>query len=355
MSSKLPSSRLPGSKLRPGGAGEKPGRAAGAETGDAGPTREFVFLLAETFSMMPFVAALEPLRLANRVSGRRLYSWRLVSETGAPVVASSGVTIEVDGGLDEVAREAAIVVCAGFGLERAASKPVLTWLRKQVRRGAGIGAVCTGAYVLAKAGLLDGKRCTIHWENQAAFAEDFPEVELSKLLYVVDDGVFTSAGGTSAADMMLHLISEHHGPDLASLVADTLVHTPVRTEADEQRLSVPARIGVRHPKLVQIIQTMERSTEEPVSPSDLARAVNMSTRQLERLFRRYLNRSPKRYYMELRLEKARNLLLQTDMSVINVALACGFASPSHFSKCYRSHYNTTPYRERGSHAARLSI
>ena len=127
-----------------------------------------------------------------------------------------------------------------------------------------------------------------------------------------------------------------------------MLHAPVRGDADEQRLSVPARIGVRHPKLVNIIQTMERNTEDPISPSDLARGVNMSTRQLERLFRRYLNRSPKRYYMELRLEKARNLLLQTDMSVINVALACGFTSPSHFSKCYRSHFNRTPYRERGT-------
>jgi transcriptional regulator GlxA family with amidase domain len=311
-------------------------------------TQEFVFLLSETFSMMPFAAALEPLRLANRVSRRPLYSWRLVSETGEAVTASNGVGVQVDGGLDEVAREASIVVCAGFELERAASKPVLTWLRRQDRRGVRMGAVCTGTYVLAKAGLLDGKPCTIHWENQAAFAEEFPEVELSKLLYVVDEGVFTCAGGTSAADMMLQLIGEAHGADLASLVADSLVHTPVRRESDEQRLSVPARIGVRHPKLVQIIQTMERSTEEPISPSELAKSVNMSTRQLERLFRRYLNRSPKRYYMELRLEKARNLLLQTDMSVINVALACGFTSPSHFSKCYRAYFNRTPYRERGA-------
>jgi transcriptional regulator GlxA family with amidase domain len=313
-------------------------------------TREFVFLLCEMFSMMPFAAALEPLRLANRMARRPLYSWRLVSETGEPATASNGVIVQVDGGLEEIPREASIVVCTGFGLERASSKPVMTWLRKQARRGVGLGAVCTGSYVLARAGLLDGKRCTIHWENHASFTEEFPEVELSNLLYCVDDGIFSCAGGTSAADMMLHLIAEQHGPDLASLVSDTLVHTPVRTDADEQRLSVPARIGVRHPKLVSIIQKMERSTEEPISPADLAKSVNMSTRQLERLFRRYLNRSPKRYYMELRLEKARNLLLQTDMSVINVALACGFTSPSHFSKCYRAHFNRTPYRERGAPA-----
>lgn len=310
--------------------------------------REFVFLLAPQFSMIAFAAAIEPLRIANRVARRQLYGWRTVSAGGREVPASNGCVVSVDGGLEDLSRDAAIVVCAGLELRDAASKPVLTWLRKQSRRGIGMGAVCTGTHILAKAGLLDGKRCTIHWENQAAFAEEFPEVELCNLLYVTDDGTFTCAGGTAAADMMLHLISEYHGPDLSSLVADALIHAPVRGDADEQRLSVPARIGVRHPKLVNIIQTMEKNTEDPISPSDLARGVNMSTRQLERLFRRYLNRSPKRYYMELRLEKARNLLLQTDMSVINVALACGFTSPSHFSKCYRSHFNRTPYRERGT-------
>ncbi|MEL6483010.1 MAG: GlxA family transcriptional regulator [Pseudomonadota bacterium] len=311
-------------------------------------TREYVFLLSPAFSLIAFSTAIEPLRIANRVARQPLYAWRLVSEDGEAVECSNGTRIMVDGGLGEVQRGASIVVCAGFGLERAASRPVLTWLRREVRRGAKVGALCTGAYVLAKAGLLDGKRCTIHWENLAAFAEDYPEVEAENLLYVVSDGVFTCAGGTASADMMLHLIGKHHGEDMAATVADTLLHMPVRGEQDEQRLSVPARIGVRHPKLIEIIQTMERSTEEPISPAELARGVGMSTRQLERLFRRYLNRSPKRYYMELRLEKARSLLLQTNMSVINVALACGFTSPSHFSKCYRAHFNRTPYRERGA-------
>jgi transcriptional regulator GlxA family with amidase domain len=311
-------------------------------------THEFIFLLSNMFSMLAFAAALEPLRQANRMSRKPLYSWRLVSQTGEPVAASNGIVINVDGGLEDVPRDASIAVCTGFGLEQAASKPVLTWLRKQARQGVNIGALCTGSYVLAKAGLLHGKRCTIHWENQASFIEDFPDVELSNLLFCVDSGIFTCAGGTSATDMMLYLICNEHGPDLGSLIADTLLHSTLRTDTDEQRLSVPARIGVRHPKLVSIIQEMEHSTEEPISPAKLAKSVNMSTRQLERLFRRYLNRSPKRYYMELRLEKARNLLLQTDMSVINVALACGFTSPSHFSKCYRAHFNRTPYRERGS-------
>ena len=310
--------------------------------------REFVFLLAPEFSMMAFAAAIEPLRQANRMSRRNLFSWRISSEDGEPVRCSNGCVLAADMGLEDVNRDASIIVCTGLGLREAESRPVLSWLRTQARRGARLGAVCTGAHILARAGLLDGKRATIHWENQAAFTEEFPETELSNLLYCVDDGIFTCAGGTASADMMLHLITEDFGPDLGALVADAMIHAPVRSNSDEQRLSVPARIGVRHPKLVNIIQTMEQNTEEPISPSELAKGVNMSTRQLERLFRRYLNRSPKRYYMELRLEKARNLLLQTDMSVINVALACGFTSPSHFSKCYRNHFQRTPYRERGA-------
>ncbi|MGF1503091.1 MAG: GlxA family transcriptional regulator [Paracoccaceae bacterium] len=313
-------------------------------------TRNFAFLLCPQFSLIAFAAAIEPLRSANRAAQRTLYTWTLVSADGGAVSCSNGSTISADTGLIDQPRGTTVVVCAGLDLVRAEARPVLTWLRKQARLGARIAGVCTGAHVIARTGLLDGKRATIHWENQSAFAEDFPEVELSTLLYCIEDQVITCAGGTSATDMMLFLIGEHHGPDFASLVADRLVHTPIRGAQDNQRLSVPARIGVRHPKLVQIIQTMERSTEEPVSPAELARSVNMSTRQLERLFRRYLNRSPKRYYMELRLEKARNLLLQTDMSVINVALACGFTSPSHFSKCYRSHFDRTPYRERGNPA-----
>ena len=171
---------------------------------------------------------------------------------------------------------------------------------------------------------------------------------MTSSIYTVDGNRYTAAGGVAAADLILHLIGKEFGAELANSVADQMIHTSIRTEKDNQRLSIPTRIGVRHPKLAAVLELMEHSLEEPESPSKLASRVGVSTRQLERLFRRYLLRSPKKYYMELRLQKARNLLLQTNMSVINVALACGFASPSHFSKCYRSYFLTTPYRERGS-------
>ena len=258
------------------------------------------------------------------------------------------MVLQADGGLGELGRDTTIVVVGGLAVKAAITRPILTWLRREARRGLAVGAVCTGAQVIAAAGLLDGRRCTIHWENRDSFEEDFPEIELTPNVYVIDRDRYTAAGGAASTDLMLRLIARRHGVELANLVADQMIHTSIRSERDEQRLSIPTRIGVRHPKLATVIHRMEAAIEEPVSPAVLAAEAGMSTRQLERLFRRYLGKSPKRYYMELRLAKARNLLLQTDMSVINVALACGFTSPSHFSKCYRALYRTTPYRERGA-------
>lgn len=320
-----------------------------------GKPRRFVFVLLDQFTMLCFACAIESLRIANRMSGQTLYKWTIVGEGGDTATSSSGTSFKLDSDLEEVGRDDTIVLCGGIDVANATTKRLLNWVRRESRRGVSMGGLCTAGYSLAKAGLLDGKRATIHWENQDSFVEEFEDVTLTKSVFVVDGSTFTTAGGTASIDLMLKFIADDHGENLASAVADQLIYTTIRTDQDTQRLSVPTRIGVRHPKLSAVIQMMEANIEEPISPSILAKDVGMSTRQLERLFRRYLNRSPKRYYMELRLQKARNLLMQTDMSVINVALACGFASPSHFSKCYRAQYNTTPYRERGAQAARLSI
>ncbi|MEY3306373.1 MAG: hypothetical protein RLZZ413_411 [Pseudomonadota bacterium] len=313
--------------------------------------RRFVFLLLDRFTMLSFAGAIEPLRIANRISGKPIYEWRLIGEGGVSATCSNGASFQLDMGLEELDRDDTLLVCGGIDVQHATTKPIIAWLRREARRGMAIGGLCTGSWTLAKAGLLDGKKATIHWENQDGFLEEFEEVKLTKSVFVVDGNRLSTAGGTSSIDLMLKLIATDHGDEVANTVADQLIYSSIRTDQDTQRLSIPTRIGVRHPKLSQVIQMMEANIEDPISPADLAEEVGMSTRQLERLFRRYLNRSPKRYYMELRLQKARNLLMQTDMSVINVALACGFASPSHFSKCYRAHYNTTPYRERGTQGA----
>jgi transcriptional regulator GlxA family with amidase domain len=324
------------------------------ETSRDTPSR-YIFVLLDQFTLLSFAAAVDCLRIANLMAGQELYSWMLVGEGGDTVSCSTGTSFNLDCDLTELHRDDTVILCGGRDVQAATTKKVLNWLRRESRRGITMGGLCTAAFSLAKAGLLDGKRATIHWENHDSFAEEFLEVELTKSVFVKDGNRWTTAGGTSSIDLFLQIIADQFGEELANAVADQQIYSAIRTDQDTQRLSIPTRIGVRHPKLSRVIQAMEQNIEEPISPSILAKDVGMSTRQLERLFRRYLNRSPKRYYMELRLQKARNLLMQTDMSVINVALACGFASPSHFSKCYRSHYDTTPYRERGAHAARLSI
>ena len=319
---------------------------------DVKSPRKFVFVLMENFTLLSFSSALDALRIANRMSGKKLYDWTFIGENEEFVTCSAGTQFKLDSTLIELHRDDTILLCGGTAIQESTTKKLIGWLRREARRGLVIGGLCTAAYPMAKAGLLDEKKATIHWENQDSFAEEFLEVELTKTVFVCDGNRYTTAGGTSSIDLLLKIIADDHGEELANAVADQMIYSSIRTDQDTQRLSVPTRIGVRHPKLSKVIQMMEINIEEPMSPSILAKDVGMSTRQLERLFRRYLDRSPKRYYMELRLQKARNLLMQTDMSVINVALACGFASPSHFSKCYRAHYDTTPYRERGSHAAK---
>ena len=342
---------------------EKPNRAPGSSLASkAAPgsarnappparQRHFFFLLLDQFTLLSFAAAIEPLRIANRMSGQELYRWTLLSENGAPVQCSNGALMSVDAALPELARDDVVMVCAGIDVRAATTQGVINWLRKVSRKGSVIGGLCTGAHVLAQAGLLDSRRATIHWENQDGFAEKFPDVTLIRTVFVEDGNRLTAAGGTAAIDLMLRQIARDHGAELASRVADQMIHTAIRSEEDQQRLSSPGRIGAHHPRLAQVLARMEANIEDPVSPARLAAEAGLSPRQLERLFARHLGRSPKRYYMELRLERARHLLLQTPMSVMEIALACGFASAVHFSKCYRATYGCTPYRERGAAGA----
>jgi transcriptional regulator GlxA family with amidase domain len=261
--------------------------------------------------------------------------------------ASNGIELRPEGELEKAGALGTVIVCSGVEVRRFNSKALLSWLRRMARKGADLGALCTGSHILARAGLLDGYRCTIHWENLAGFIEEFPEIDVSNELFEIDRNRFTCSGGTAAIDLMLNLIARQHGHGLAASVADQFMHERIRDQHDHQRMSLPARLGVRHPKLLAVIELMEKNLEEPLSRTELARCAGLSTRQLERLFRKYLTRSPARYYLELRLDRARLLLLQTNMSIIDVALACGFVSASHFSKCYRDFFGRTPRKERG--------
>ncbi|AEI92096.1 GlxA family transcriptional regulator [Roseobacter litoralis] len=312
-------------------------------------TRAYAFVLIPGYSQLGFACALEALSLANRYpAGGPCYRWRLLSETGEPVAAYNGVKIGVDGALTELDRHETIVICAGEDVGNATSKRLIHWLRRETRRGMDYGALSSGTYVLALAGLLSGKRVTTHWEYRAALTESLPDVIVEDAIFSVDGSTFTTAGGAASMDMMLQRIQADHGVELATWVADQMVYTDPRLPNHTQRAALHTRSQVRNGKLAMALQVMENNIEDPLTPEEIATIVELSTRQLERLFSKYINVSPKRYYLKLRLEKARDLLRQTDLSVTDVCVACGFKSLSHFSKSYRTAYGISPGLEDGS-------
>ena len=315
--------------------------------------RSLVFFLVPDFTMIAFATALEPLRSANRMLGYEAYRWRLASVDGRPVRASNGVECAVNTSLEEERRKmggpdrpSMVIVCSGLDIERYSNKSVFAWLREEYNRGVSIGGLCTGAHVLAQAGLLSGKRCAIHWENLPGFAEAFPKANVYADLFEVDSNIYTCAGGTAALDMMLKLIGDDFDDNLVNRVCEQVLTDRVRSPTDRQRLPLRARLGVQNSKVLTIIELMEASLSEPLSLVEIADHVGLSRRQIERLFRHEMGRSPARYYLEIRLDRARHLLIQSSMPVVEVAVACGFVSASHFSKCYRELYARSPQQER---------
>ncbi|MFK7880255.1 GlxA family transcriptional regulator [Roseobacter sp.] len=305
--------------------------------------KPYAFVLVPGYSQLGFACAIEALSLANRHPGADpYYRWRLLSEDGAPVPAYNGVVTQVDGPLVALDRSETIVICAGEDVGKSASKTLTNWLRREVRRGMDFGALSSGTYILARAGLLAGKRVTTHWEYRAALTEILPDVIMEDTIISIDGRVFTTAGGAASMDMMLERIRADYGVDLAKWVADQMVYTDPRLPDHAQRMSLQTHTQVRNGKLALAMQIMENNIEDPLTPDEISAIVEISTRQLERLFAKYVGLSPKRHYLRLRLEKARDLLRQTDFSVTDVCVACGFKSLSHFSKSYRAAYGISP-------------
>jgi transcriptional regulator GlxA family with amidase domain len=317
----------------------------------AGTAQPLAFMLVPNFSMIAFAASLEPLRLANRVMGKQVYEWRLYSTNGRPVAASNGVEMAVTGKYSQVRSVAAAFVCSGLDVHAFDHATLITNLRRLVSHGTALGAVCTGAYVLALGGLLDGYRATIHWENRSGLMAEFPQLDVTEELFEIDRNRYTCAGGTAAIDMMLSMIGRDHGSAVAAEVSDTLIHHRIREAGESQRMNLRARLGIAHPKLLAVVARMESTLEHPLSCVDLADEVGLSTRQLERLFAKYLGYTPSRHYLNLRLERARHLLRQTSQPILAVALGTGFVSASHFSKSYHEYFGHAPSDERKSSLA----
>ncbi len=314
--------------------------------GAAARTERFGFLLVPQFSLISFAAALEPLRVANRLAGQPLYSWHIVSRDGGPVAASNELALVAAGAVGESFDYDRMVVVASFSPEVGYDPATALWLKRLDRAGVPLGGIDTGGFVLAWAGLLVGHRATTHWECLHGFSEQFPKVDVGAGLFIIDRSRFTCAGGTAALDMMLHLIRLRHGHQLAAAVSDQLIHAKIRDSQERQRMEPEAREGMTRPGFARALEVMETHLEETLGIDALCAAAGVSRRQLERQFQRHFRLSPQRYYLDLRLQRARALLKYTDLPVLEISVACGFGAAAHFSRAYRAWAGHPPSAER---------
>ncbi|TKD61534.1 GlxA family transcriptional regulator [Cobetia marina] len=313
----------------------------------SGPLPETIgFLLLPRFSMMAFFAAVEPLRIANRISGKPLFRWLLISEDGQPVTASSGMTLVADHSILDIRSLPSLAVCSGFEPEAHLNRALTGWLNRLDAGGCVLGGLDTGCFLLAAAGLLNGERVTLHWESLPAFRERFPAISTSDELFELGARRFSCAGGAAAMDMALDVIARRHGTALAVDVSEQLVHDRMRTRTDQQRMTLARRLGTHKRQLVDAVALMEQHLDTPLSLEELARRCRISLRQLQRLFEQELATSPRSWYLRLRLERARHLLKETDLDILSIGLSSGFTSSSSFSRAYRNHFGHSPRAER---------
>jgi AraC family carnitine catabolism transcriptional activator len=314
----------------------------------ASDPQQIGILLLNQFSVISFSCTVEPLREANWVLKKKVYDWCVYSHDGKPVVASNGLSVNVHGSIEAVSACPIVIVCSSFDPHLYASKRVITWLRKLARQGTVLGGVETGSWVLAHAGLLDGYRATIHWENRASIEEVFPEVRLTDNIYEIDRDRFSASGAAAAMDMMLHFIGSQHGLAAASSVAEEFIYNRIRSSQAPQRVSTKQKYALRNPKLRRLTELLDSQLERRIDVRELAGTSGLSARQVHRLFKAHLGVSPQAYHRKLRLQRARDLLRQTELTILEIAIASGFSSASDFSRAYRRTFRQTPHQDRAA-------
>lgn len=304
-------------------------------------------LLLPGFSQLSLAALIEPLNLANALSGRKLFRWRLASIDGQSVTSAGGISVGVarrfEGLLEgQATRQPAFMICAGEEVERYSTHQLRAFLRRAARACVPLYAMGTAAWLLADAGLLGDRRCTIHWSKMAAFAESFYDLDVDDALFVSDRQIVTCAGDFAAFDLAIDLVQRQCDAELARSICQHLTADRWRDGASCQSAPPGLRHGASGRKLMQIIQQMERNVEDPLPLIEIARWAALSRRQVERLFERLLSTTPRQYYIKLRMRRARQLIELTDMPITDIAIACGFMSPSYFSKSFKDHFNVLP-------------
>ena len=320
--------------------------ATDAHRHSATPRTRYAFLTLPDYSMIALTNAIEPLRMANRVSGQNAYEWLVVTPDGEPVTASNGLMLTPTSAPGRCAQRRHGVRLRRRQRREAVSPALVNVLRRLAARRMPLGALCTGGYALAQAGLLDGYHATIHWENLSALREQFPRVLMSDHLFTIDRNRYTCSGGVAPLELMLKLIEDKLGPQVSQRVSEQFIVERIRDADDRQYVPLRAQVGNVHRSVIAVASMMEANIENPLPLEQIARQSGLSRRQIERLFQRHVNCVPKRYYLELRLKRARELLVQTSMPIMAISTACGFKSPPHFSKCYRGHFGRPPTAER---------
>lgn len=339
-----------------------------------GKPLKYGFVLLPQYSMLAFSSAIETLHMANWISNKELYHFSTISAEydheqqktshfGAKhnpkwcsqdmdlskkkVISGAGAMVMADYSLSDAPTDLdAIFICGASPAMPEENKALQLWLQRLAKKNLALGGICTGSYLLARAGLLSGYRATIHWWNIANLRESFPNTLVSNNLFEVDRDRFTCSGGTASMDMMLFLIGKQHGVKLAGKISEQFVCERIRSNEETQPIPLKVRLGTSQPKLVEAVQLMEANIQEPLSPDDIAYHVGVSRRHLERLFKNNLNNVPSRYYLELRLNHAKQLLMQTDKSIVEVGNECGFSSAPHFSTTYKKFFDVTPREQR---------
>jgi AraC family transcriptional regulator, glycine betaine-responsive activator len=312
------------------------------------------FLTLNNFSLIAFSNAIEILRMANYLLGDEVYQWSVMTTDGQGANASNGLVFANATKLDFANMPDMLLVCGGINIQEATSPEVIKLLTQASRHNIWLGGLCTGSYALAKAGLLDDYKCTIHWENMASLCELFTQIHFMEELFVIDRNRCTCAGGTAPLDLMLAFVAARFGKNpvhknLVAEISDQFMVVRARDSKDQQHIPVAARVGYSHKALVEVSALMEANIDEPLTLDELARLAGLSQRHLQRMFKHTLNMTPMHYYLNLRLRRARALLLQTEMSVMSVTVACGFQSSCHFSKSYRTLFGYSPSMERNQH------
>lgn len=317
-----------------------------------GPAKDLHFLLLPKLTMLAFASAVDVLRVANQVTNKELYRWFVMTEDGGPIACSNGLKITPDHGLTTLHRGSMTFVCSGIEPSKTCSPAALAWIRRQRAFGCHFGSICTGAFALAKVGALSGKRFTLHWENLPAFSEHFHDLHPTQNLYEIDGPLMTCGGGSAATDMMLDMVEKDHGKDLAVIVSDMCIHFRSNTQKTLQKSAYSVALSSRNQHLISAMQYMDKSIEEPLDMAEIAHRVDLSRRQLERLFEKYVSISPGQYFIQLRVSRAHALLNETDMTVAQIAAATGFKSAIQLSLRFKKRFDQSPSAFRKSWAER---